>query len=273
MVKTPEFIAISPETCAGKAWQHLSDYAFAAEESVIPLVASELSRAIPVMPLAFIQYGDAFELVAVTSMKPGTNWFVAPDGRWLGGYVPAAVRTYPFKLIKLQDRPESVLCIDEASGLFVEAEQGEPFYDEDGGLNKVLKELLEVLSKIEQSRAATRIAVNALAAAKLMIPWPINVKEEEKTISVTGLNRIDEAALNALDNDTFLTLRRSAALPLVYAQLFSMNQLSVLQRLLQQQNALKAPAPAPPTTPPTVESLKGIKGIGLSQDDGILKFS
>ena len=273
MAITPKLTVVSLETFSDKAWKRLSNYAFAAEEAVIPIVMMELIRAVPAMPLAFLQSGDAFELVAVTAMQPGTNWFVAPDGRWLGGYIPAALRVYPFRLIKLQDRSENVLCIDEASGLIVEAGQGESFFDEKGEPNNIIKELLDVLSKMERSRLETRIAVNALAAAKLLRPWPINIKQEDKTVSMTGLYTMDETALKVLDNDAFLPLRRSGALPVAYAQLFSMNQLSVLQRLLQQRNAQKASASAPPPPPLTVQSLKGIKGIGLSQDDGILKFS
>jgi hypothetical protein len=266
MAQSQQLAAISAENFSGKAWKRYTGYAFAAGETLIPLVVAELVQAVPAMPLAFIQIGEGFQLVAVTALQPGTNLFVAPDGRWLGAYVPAALRGYPFRLVKPQDREESVLCIDEASGLVVEAGQGETFFDEDGQPGKTLKGVLELLSQVEQSRMATQTAVDALVAAGLVQPWPLSINQGEQNVPVTGLYRIDEAALNALENEAFLALRRSGALPVAYAQLLSMNQLAVLQRLSQIQENFKASAPS------VGQKFAGLKGIGLSQDNGTLTF-
>ena len=134
-----QLTAISAENFSGKAWRRYTGYAFAAGETLIPLVVAELAQAVPAMPLGFVQSGEGFQLVAVTALQPGANLFVAPNGRWLGAYVPAALRGYPFRLVKPQDREDSVLCIDEASGLVVEAGQGETFFDEDGRPSKALR--------------------------------------------------------------------------------------------------------------------------------------
>lgn len=255
MAQSSQFTVITKEQFSGKAWRRHASYAFAAGGNLIPMVASELARAVPAMPLGFVKSGDGFQLVAITALQPGANLFVAPDGRWLGAYVPAAVRGYPFRLVKPQGRTESVLCIDEASGLVVEAGQGEAFFDKDGLPGKVLKNVLELLSQVERSRIATQAAVDALAAAKLVQPWLLNIKRGERNIPMTGLFRIDEAALNALKNKAFLALRQSGALTTAYAQLLSMNQIGVLQRLLQIQAKLRAPAP--PVVKNTFASLIG----------------
>ena len=266
MAQSPQLTAISAEKFSGKAWRRYTSYAFAAGETLIPLVVAELAQAVPAMPLGFVQSGKGFQLVAVTALQQGGNLFVAPDGRWLGAYVPAALRGYPFRLVKPQDRADSILCIDEASGLVVEAGQGETFFDEDGQPSKALRDVFELLSQVERSRMVTQAAVGALAAASLVQPWPLNIQQGEQNVPVTGLYRIDEAALNALENEAFLTLRHSGALPVAYAQLLSMNQIAVLQQLSQIQAKLKAPAPS------VVQNFAGLRGIGLSQDDGTLKF-
>jgi len=240
MTQSPQLTAISAEKFSGKAWRRYNSYAFAARENLIPLVAAELAKAVPTMPLGFVQIGEGFQLVAITALQAGANLFVAPDGRWLGAYVPAALRGYPFRLVKLQDRADSILCIDEASGLVVEAGQGETFLDEDAQPSKAVKDVLEFLSQAERNRMVTQAAVDALAAAGLIQPWPLSIKQGEQNVPVTGLYRIDEAALNALDNEAFLTLRQSGALPVAYAQLMSMNQLTVLQQLAQIQAKLQA---------------------------------
>jgi hypothetical protein len=126
--------------------------------------------------------------------------------------------------------------------------------------------VLTFLSQAEMSRVATQAAIDALAAAHLIQPWPLAIEQDQQNVPVTGLYRVDEAALNALENEAFLALRPSGALTLAYAQLFSMNQLAVLQKLVQVQTKLNQPAPAP------AQGFAGIKGIGLSQDGGSLKF-
>jgi hypothetical protein len=47
--------------------------------------------------MAFVKQQDSFFLIALLSLTPKTNLFVAPDGRWLGGYVPSYFRGYPFQ--------------------------------------------------------------------------------------------------------------------------------------------------------------------------------
>ena len=206
MTQSPQLTAISPEKFSGKAWRRYSNYAFAAGENLILLVAAELANAVPTMPLGFVQSGEGFQLVAVTALQSGANLFVAPDGRWLGAYVPAALRGYPFRLVKLQDRADSILCIDEASGLVVEAGQGETFFDEDGRPSKALRDVLELLSQVERSRMATQAVVDALAAASLVQPWPLSMKKGEQNVPVTGLYRIDFKIMEISGGDIIVGL-------------------------------------------------------------------
>ncbi len=86
----------------GKAWRRYPDYAFAAGQNLVLLllVAAELAQVVPAMLLGFVQIGESFQLMAVTALRPGANLFAAPDGQWLGAYVPAALRGYLFRLVK-----------------------------------------------------------------------------------------------------------------------------------------------------------------------------
>ena len=93
----------------------------------------------------------------------------------------------------------------------------------------------------------------------------INLKQGEKVVPVEGLFSVDEAALNKLDDEDFLALRKAGGLAIAYAQLFSMNQLAVLERLgelrgqiLEQQAANSEGA--------------NLTGFSLSEDEGSLMF-
>ena len=187
----PKFTAISPDTFASRAWRRITGYHFAAQLSTIQVVAAELPHLVPSMPLGFVQNGSAFELVAICSVQPAANLYIAPDGRWLGSYIPAAIRGYPFRLVKMQDREDSILCIDEESGLVVEAGQGESFFDASGTPSQAVKDVLNLLTQVERSRVATQAAVDALRGAGLIQPWPINLQQGNQAVAVEGLFRID----------------------------------------------------------------------------------
>jgi len=94
---------ISQTRHAAKHWQRFSSYAFAANSAILPLVGTELAKAALAFPIALIQQGKGFVPAAVLGLEPGKNLFVAPDGRWLGSYVPSALRGYPFLLGNTED--------------------------------------------------------------------------------------------------------------------------------------------------------------------------
>jgi SapC len=264
----PQFTAVSRERHAGKAWQRYTSYAFTARDAVLPLVVSELTQAVMTMPVAFVKQDGRYVLMAVLSLTPGRNLFVAPDGRWLGEYVPAVLRSYPFRLLRPEGAEESILCVDEHSGLVGDAGQGEAFFDADGGLADTLKRTLDFLSHLERSRAATEMAVAALAEAGVIESWPLTLKNSGAAVPVIGLHRIAENRFNALDDEAVLKLRRAGALPIVYMQLLSMQQTPVLTRLaeLHEQHAKAEAAKA--LTFDAVRAATFENACGLVSDQG-----
>mgnify|MGYP005660544795 FL=1 len=192
-----EFAAVTPESHAKKVWKQVTNYTFAAADTVIPLVGAEISKVVPVMSIGFVKQEAGCQLVGITSLQPGKNLYVAPDGKWLGGYIPAALRGYPFKLVQQEGAGEFILCINEASGLVVEnTEDGNDFFDDENQPVQGIKDILNFLTEVETNLLVTEGAVNALDDAGLITPWEINLKQGEKVVPVSGLFRVDEAALN-----------------------------------------------------------------------------
>ncbi len=72
-----------------------------------------------------------------------------------------------------------------------------------------------------------------LADAGLIEPWPLSVREGEATKQIDGLFRVAESRLNELTDDAFSALRRTGALPVAYAQLFSMGHFEKLGELTE----------------------------------------
>jgi SapC len=252
-----KFAPVSRELYVGKKWQRPKTYSFSSTNALVPIVGAELARAMLGMPLAFLQEKSRFGLVAVLSLAPGRNMLVAPDGRWLGRYIPAWMRAYPFALLPKPRTGEAILCVDTESGLVGGGSSvGEDFFDRDGNLSSALQQVVDFLGQLEHSRKTTEAAISALAEAGVIQPWPIRLKAEQAERTISGLHRVDEAALNALPDEAFLKLRKGLALPIAYAQMLSVGQLGLFQELARLQARL-APAPAA-AVPESLDSLFGI---------------
>ena len=256
---------VTPERHAKKQWKHSTGYAFVAGDSVIPLVGVELGRVVLSMPAGFIEQGAGYQLVGITSLLPGTNLYVAPDGRWLGGNIPVALRGYPFYLLPQKSSGKLVLCINEASGLVVEGEEdGIAFFDDQDKPSQAITDILNELNSIEAARVVTQGAVDALADAGLIIPWEINLKDGEKVVPVKGLFQVDKAALNKLDDEDFLTVRKAGGLPVAYAQILSMCQIALFKRLSGLQGTIRLQL--------AESDAANLTGFSLSEDEGSLNF-
>ena len=258
-----KLVPITREQFGGKRWLRFENYRFASHDPVVPVAASELARAALAMPLAFLQLEGRYTLVAVQSLLPQQNMFVAADGRWLGQYVPAFYRGYPFRLLRKPDSDELVLCVDEESGLVVDGTAGgEEFFDKDGNASAVLKPAFEFLVQFERERKAMEQPVAALAEAGVIQPWQIKLGTDKDAKPITGLYAVNEPALTALPDEAVLKLRKVAALTLADVQLVSMGNLGLFERLAKLHGQ-----PAPPSVAALPESIDSL--FELPNDDTI----
>ena len=238
-----KLVPVSKTTHAQKVWRRVPNYRFAAEQSLAPIVLAEVLHVGSWMPMVFVERSGRYVLSAMLSPIPKQNLFVGPDGQWLGGYMPSSLRSYPFRLLRPEGSEQMTLCIDEDSGLVADAdEKGENFFLADGQLSQSTSKLMEFLRHIEASRMTTDLAVASLAEAGVIEPWPLEVQVGEKKAGTKGLHRVNESALGQLDDEAFLKLRKTSALPLAYAQLMSMGQIARFDQLMKlRQHLAQAP--------------------------------
>jgi len=227
---------LTPETHANSYWQRFTNYQFTANSHTAPLVAAELSVAVQAFAMAFIRINGHYDIVAILSPTPAENYYINSQGQWLGGYVPSCFRGYPFSLDS-----SGQLCIDEESGL-IHATEGEALFDSAGQLTPQVAAVRDFLQKIQQNKTITDLSIAALVDAGLIKEWPLTLKINGVDVVTSGLYRIDDAKLNTLDDAAFLKLRTTQSLPVAYAQLFSMGNISHFEKLakLRQQTAKPA---------------------------------
>lgn len=251
----PNYQVISKLTHANKFWKRYSNYTFAAQDAVAPIVVQELPRALMHLPIGFIKQRDDFIPVVILGFQPGHNLFVTPEGRWIAGYTPAALRSYPFDLAESTDG-KRVLVIDEDSGL-VTGTEGQAFFDENGNPTKSIEDVLDFLIQVQANRTLTQRICAVLAECQLIQSWPISVEGNNSERTVEGLFRIDEAAMNALPADVFEVLRQAGALPLAYCQLLSMQHIQILGQLADAHNKIEQTAEL---------------NLGFLNDSGTIRF-
>lgn len=228
-----QLVPVSSERHAKAYYERQENLLFAREEMAVELVADELPKAVASLPLALMDVEGEPRLVAILSLLPGKNSFVTPGGRWVGGYVPALYRIYPFALRYRQQEDGSqgsaVLCMDEKV-LTDDPEKGVALFTEEGEASDNLNQVRQFLTKFEQQRLAMHRACEQLVKAGVVVPWNFKVKLGEEEQAVNGIYRVDEAALNALDAETFAELRQGGALAVAYTQLLSQHRLPILQQ-------------------------------------------
>ncbi|MBU0726191.1 MAG: SapC family protein [Alphaproteobacteria bacterium] len=234
-------VPVSAERHAGKFWQPFPNYGFAAGEAVLPLTVTEVMRASSDLAIGFMRQDEIVAPVAICGLMPGQNLYVAPDGRWLGSYVPASLRSYPFALVAGPEG-ERVVCFDEESGL-LSMNSGEPFFDDDHKPVGRFAQVVDFFTQLERDRQATRTYCDLIDRQGLFSDWQMKVDAGQGIQEVTGLLRVDEVALNNLSDEAFLQCRHAGILPLIYAHLLSTNRLSELSRLSQVQAQLAGQQP------------------------------
>lgn len=218
-------------THADRSWRPSSGYDFAANSIIAPIAGEELAHAATQYALAFLE-GERPTLVTLLGLRPQQNLYVGPDGRWLGQYVPAVLRGYPFKLMPAENN-QFALGYDESSKLLAGPGEAEPFFDADGRPSERIQQILQFLIGVHKGIESIGRAGAKLSEHGLLEPWPLKVRDGETEIPVNGLHRINEAKLGSLDDAAFLDLRTGGVLAVAYAQLLSMTNMSALGKLAQ----------------------------------------
>ena len=238
-----KLVAVTKTTHSQKVWRRPAGYQFVANEPLTLIVLGETVNAGSWMPIVFVEQQGRYAPMGMMSPVPKQNLFVGPDGQWLGGYVPASLRSYPFRLVRPEGSEQMALCVDEDSGIVRDAdEKGENFFTADGKPSQSISQLMEFLRQIEGNRMATDLAVASLADAGVIEPWPLEVQVGGKRAAINDLHRVNETALGGLDDQTFLKLRKTSALQLAYAQVMSMGQIARFDQLMRlRQQLAQAP--------------------------------
>jgi hypothetical protein len=254
----PTWIPVTSQQHRHAAWTKFNNYAHASNDAVVPLLVSELTKALPHYALAFVPSADCYQLVAVQGLQTGRNLYLNQQQQWLVPYVPAHYRSFPFTLLANREQPDqAMLCVDGDSGLFIADSRDTTnpeltlLYTPEGQYTKPAQDVIEFLRQSHHIRLLTQKLVDQLHQHQLIQPWPIQVQVQTTADpsdghpkTVQGLFRIDEAALRQLAPQALSQLVQSGALALAYGQILSQSRLEQLSKLEHYHHSSTQPSPA-----------------------------
>lgn len=194
-----------------------------------PVVVQEFVPASQEFPVVFVKDSETgtFRAIALLGLKPDENLFYSEDG-WQATYKPEALALSPF--ILNQGEAQSILCFDQSSEL-VNKQDGEALFDKQGNQTPWLTAMGERVVTYVERTYATKNFIKLLLDNDLLSSQTLSLKlENQEEYSLNGLYAIDEKKLNALSDDAFNAIRKTGALPAIYASLLSMQRIHNLAR-------------------------------------------
>lgn len=232
-----KIVPFNVEKFAATKVQPVKSYEFAKHAHIASVLVNEVNRVAPTYPMVFLKESEEkYGLYALLGFKQGENLFVDDDGKWHAPYIPAIIRRYPFALGKGQGENQFVVCVDEESDL-LSTEEGRPLV-EDGKPGEVVESVKKYLSDLYRFNEITARFCEEMKTRDLLQPLNMQLKQagsDAPPVSVSGCFGVNEKKLNEMPDDQFLELRKSGALPMIYAHLLSLAQIARLAEM--QRNA------------------------------------
>ena len=213
----------------------------------IPVSYTEIPVASRDYPLVFISadQGKSFLPMLVLGLVMQQNLYVTPENAWDPGvYLPAYVRRYPFCMTRItvdgKEAPERVTCVEKRAI----NDRGEKLFDDKGNPLPEWEQRQKLLFEYEADLARTEEMCKVLAQHQLLEPFTMRaVPNQGEPLQLTGMYRVAETRLAALDATLLQDLVQKGMLGRIYAHLLSLEN---FQRLLGRAVATKSPAAEKP---------------------------
>ena len=146
-----------------------SNYAFARQVNSVPITAVEFPRAALEYALVFAGNDAGIMPAVVLGIEVNKTLYVEASGRWIGHYVPAFVRRYPF-VFSSTDGASFTLCIDGTFKGWNQEGKGQRLFDDSGERTEYVQNILKFLQQYQAEFQRTRSFCKKLKDLDLLEP-------------------------------------------------------------------------------------------------------
>lgn len=220
---------VSKERHANWSVQAGEDFAFSKNVNAVPIVAAEIAAASDEYPIVFVETQPGPLPCVLVGLRDNENLCVDEDGHWIGRYIPAFIKRYPFVFSETKEQGTFTVCIDEAYPGFNTTGAGNRLFDDEGEATPYLQKMLEFLKQIQVQTRASKEFSAKLAELDLLAPMQAKFRfRDGQDAQLRGFLAVDKNKLTALPDDRLGELTRSNALEAIYLHLHSLHHLGRL---------------------------------------------
>lgn len=196
--------------------------------NLVPLVVDEFIYAAVNFPIVFVKdpVTGEFRSAGLVGLEKSENLIFNSKGA-LSTYIPASVYRYPFSAVMNEDAGNLSLCIDMDSKLV--GEQGERLFHSTGEPTELTIRKINELSKLMGQEVNTYKFMEFLFKKGLIEPVELKIKLGDDQSVLGGIYRVNQKALNELDDETIVLIQRNNYFGLIHAHLVSFGH---IQRLI-----------------------------------------
>jgi hypothetical protein len=221
-------VPVSPQRHKDLSIKSGSSFAYARAVNSVPLMVAEFPSAAAEHAVVFSGEGEDVVPVVLLGVRDDENLFVSPEGKWLGRYVPAFLRRYPFVFSSSDDGKNFTLCVDEDYEGANREGRGERLFDEEGERTQYLQSVLGFLQAYQVQFQRTLAFTRRLSELKLLEPMQARfTMRDGRALTLGGFQAVNRERLRALSGAQLAALNAADELELIYIHLQSLKQLNV----------------------------------------------
>lgn len=217
----------------------------------VPLTAVEFPLAAAEYPIIFAGSAGEIAPAVILGLGGAENLFLAPDFSWLGKYIPAFIRRFPFVFSRADDR--FLLCVDEKYAGFNRDGLGEKFFTPEGELAPFVQNVLAFVQEYQAQFTRTQMFCAKIEKLEILEPMQAQITIDGVMQNMlSGFQTVNREKLKALPGDTLAELAATDELELIYLHLQSMRNFDALRDRMVASRQLARPADAAQTEPQEV---------------------
>jgi len=229
-----EPIALAFEKHGNLRLNDRNDFTQFKSQYLVPVVLHEFSTLATDFPLVFVRNSSTGDFVptALMGLREGVNLF-CQQPEWPATFIPSTFMLPPFSAHRMQpETDEAVIVIDEESDL-LSTSAGEPLFDADGKFTPYLQKRIDQVIEVTKHSLQSLNLCKYIAKMNLLKTGTLSLQYSASTpkYELEGVYTIDEEAVQKLNDEEYLELRRRGLIPMIYSHLTSLHHLTRIIRL------------------------------------------
>jgi hypothetical protein len=214
----------------------------------VPLTGVEFPMAAAEYPIIFAGTEGEIAPAVILGLGASENLFLAPDFSWMGKYIPAFIRRYPFVFSRADDR--FLLCVDEEYAGFNRNGLGQKFFTPEGELAPFVQKVLAFVQEYQAQFTRTQMFCAKVEKLGILEPMQAQITIDGVMQNMlSGFQVVSREKLKALPGDTLAELAATDELELIYLHMQSMRNFEALRDRMMTSRQMVRPEDAPEAVP------------------------